>query len=74
MIKTNLLVERKKRGLTTQQVADGVGVHQNTYINWEQGNTVPSGDNLIKLAHFFFVSPEYLMDMTNDPKASALTR
>lgn len=64
MINTNLLVERKKRGLTTQQVADTLGVHQNTYINWEQGNTTPSGDNLINLTHFFKATPEYLLGKT----------
>lgn len=66
MINTNLLVERKKRGLTTQQVADTLGVHQNTYINWEQGNTTPSGDNLINLTHFFKATPEYLLGKTRE--------
>lgn len=65
MVNTNLLVERKKRGMTTQQVANSLGVHQNTYINWEQGNNTPSGDNLINLTHLFGASPEYLLGMTN---------
>lgn len=66
MINVNLMVERKLRGLTTQEIADMVGVHQNTYINWERGETTPTSDNLIKLVHILGVTPEYLLGMTDD--------
>lgn len=66
MVNINLLTERKRLGLTTQQAADRLGVHQNTYINWEQGNCIPTGDNLINLVHLFGGTAEYLMGMAKN--------
>lgn len=66
MVNMNLLTERKKMGLTTKQVADRLGVHQNTYINWEKGNNIPTGDNLINLTRLFGGTPEYLLGMTDN--------
>ena len=36
---------RNKVGLTQQELADEVGVSVNTIQNWENGKTVPKGDN-----------------------------
>ena len=75
MVNTNLLTERKKLGITSDEAACRLGVHPNTYSNWERGESTPTGDNLIKLASLFDASPEYLLGMTDkrDGKAVAST-
>lgn len=73
MTNTNLLVERKKLGITCQEAAGRIGVHPNTYINWEQGKTTPTGDNLIHLVHLFNgATPEYLLGLTDKRDGTAV--
>jgi tetratricopeptide (TPR) repeat protein len=38
---------RKRRHLTQQQLAEGVGVHRSTLIHWEQGDFLPKSKALI---------------------------
>lgn len=42
---TNLKELRVKKGLTQAELAEKVGVSENTIQNWENGKTVPKGDN-----------------------------
>ena len=65
MVNTNLLTERKKLGITSDEAACRLGVHPNTYSNWERGEATPTGDNLIKLVHLHGGTPEYLLGMTD---------
>lgn len=65
MVNTNLLVERRKLGITSDEAATRLGVHPNTYSNWELGKATPTGDNLIKLTRLFGATPEYLLGMTD---------
>ena len=37
---------RIKMGLTQSELAEKVGVSENTIQNWENGKTMPKGDNL----------------------------
>lgn len=45
--------QRKMAGLTEEQVADLMGVHQSTVDRWENDDTVPTFDHLRQLAHLF---------------------
>jgi len=45
----NLKQERKKRGLSQIDLAQRLGVHINTYINWERGVSKPNNENKAKL-------------------------
>ena len=65
MVNTNLLTERKKLGITSDEAACRLGVHPNTYSNWERGEATPTGDNLIKLVHLYGGTPEYLLGLTD---------
>ena len=65
MVNTNLLTERKKLGITSDEAACRLGVHPNTYSNWELGKTTPTGDNLTKLVHLYGGAPEYLLGLTD---------
>src|SRR5215469_7840583 len=43
---------RKRRHLTQQQLAEVIGVHRSTLINWEQGTFLPQSKALVlELAH-----------------------
>ena len=51
---------RKNKGLKQQEIAELLGVKQNTYSDWENGKTDPSFENLVKLADLLDVSLDWL--------------
>ena len=57
-----LKLARKAAGLTQQQVADLIGINQNTYSYWENGKTKIDAESLNKLASIFNVSIDYLLE------------
>jgi transcriptional regulator with XRE-family HTH domain len=62
MFKDKLKELRKNRGLTQNDVAEFVGVKQNSYNSWENGKREPNFSKLQKLAKYFNVSTDYLLD------------
>ncbi|MBQ8615742.1 MAG: helix-turn-helix transcriptional regulator [Clostridia bacterium] len=52
---------RIKLHLTQQQVADSIGINQRTYSGYENEQSEPSIENLIKLAKLFGVSVDTLI-------------
>lgn len=52
---------RKSHGLTQREVAEQVGVNQNTYSYWENGKTRIDNLSLQRLAEIFDVSVDYLL-------------
>lgn len=78
---TRLKNLRKEKKLSQQQVADFLCVSNQTYSNYETGAREPDNENLKKLADFFNVSTDFLLDYestyaysiyNNDPKAVKL--
>lgn len=63
MFKDKLKELRKNRGLTQNDVAESVGVKQNSYNSWENGKREPNFSKLRKLAKYFNVSTDYLLDL-----------
>ncbi|TLQ24680.1 helix-turn-helix domain-containing protein [Lactobacillus helveticus] len=57
---------RKKKGLSLQQVADAVGLGNNTISRYETGKREPKLETWKKLADFFGVSVPYLQGLTID--------
>ncbi|KRN59477.1 MULTISPECIES: helix-turn-helix domain-containing protein [Limosilactobacillus] len=51
---------RKEKGLTLQQVADAIGVGNNTISRYETGKREPKLETWLKLADFFDVPVTYL--------------
>ena len=51
---------RKNKGLKQREIAELLGVKQNTYSDWENGKTEPSFENLIKLADLLEVTLDWL--------------
>ena len=51
---------RKSKKLTQKELAEQIGIKQNSYSDWETGKNEPSLENLVKLADLFEVSLDWL--------------
>lgn len=54
---------RKGEKLTQQQLANRLGVAKSVVSYYESGNRFPSYDVLIKIAHIFHTTTDYLLDV-----------
>lgn len=71
----NLKAARKKSGKTQKEVAEGIGIGQGTYKNYETGAREPNGETLVAIANLFGVSTDYLLGRpTAQPPTDALER
>lgn len=52
----------KKTNKTAYQVSKETGISQTAFSNWKSGRSVPGIDSLKKLAKYFGVSIEDLLD------------
>lgn len=68
MIFENIRALREDNDLTQQQLADYLGVAQNTYSQYETGKIAYTAQVWVKLADFYGVSVDYLLGRT-DKKA-----
>lgn len=71
----NLKATRKKSGKTQKEVAEGIGIGQGTYKNYETGAREPNGETLVAIANYFGVTTDYLLGRpTAQPPTDALER
>lgn len=63
-----LRMARKNAGMTQTQVAEFIGINQNTYSYWESGKTRIDARSLQRLAELFGVSVDYLLDANQKSK------
>ncbi len=52
---------RKQRGLSQEQLAEGLKVSRQAISKWESGQSLPESDKLLALSEYFGVSLDYLM-------------
>lgn len=57
---------RKNAKLTLKDIAKLIGVSYQTVSNWEKGGTEPDIQSIIRLADFFSVTTDYLLEHDND--------
>lgn len=57
---------RKQMGLTQTQLAERMGVTKSMISYYEVENRRPSPETLIKLAHIFHVSTDYLLGIESE--------
>lgn len=57
---------REKRDMTQKELADILYVTDSTISHYEQGINVPTTEMVIKLAKFFNVTTDYLLNNCND--------
>jgi transcriptional regulator with XRE-family HTH domain len=62
---TTLTQLRKEQGLTQQDMAEAMHVNRISYQRWESGEFEPSIEIVLKLADFFKVSTDFLLDHEN---------
>ena len=66
MFKDVLKKLRDEKGLTQEELAEALGVRPGAIGNYEQGQRLPKDDKMwIKIAKFFNVTVDYLMDVEN---------
>ena len=63
----NLRGIREDRDIKQKDIAKYLSVSQNTYSQYETGVISLTADVLIKLADYYNVSIDYLLDRTNNP-------
>ena len=59
---------REDRDLKQKDLAAYLNISQNTYSQYETGVIALTAEVLIKLADYYNVSVDYLLDRTNNPK------
>lgn len=59
---------RNKKRITQQRLAIELGINQNTLSRYETGQRQADYDTLIKIADYFNVSIDYLLERTDNPK------
>ncbi len=64
----NLRNLREDRDIRQREIAAYLNVSQNTYSQYETGVISLTAEILIKLADYYQVSVDYLLDRTNNPR------
>ena len=59
---------RKEKGVSSRQIAEGIGITDVGYRNYEAGRRKPTFAVLPTIADFFNVSIDYLVGRTDNPK------
>lgn len=57
---------RTGQKMTQQQLADRIGVAKSVVSYYESGDRYPSYDVLIRIAHIFHTSTDYLLDFEKE--------
>ena len=65
MIFKNIKALREDNDIRQREIAEYLGVSQNTYSQYENGVIAFTDHVLIKLADYYGVSVDYLMDRTD---------
>ncbi|MBO5232337.1 MAG: helix-turn-helix transcriptional regulator [Clostridia bacterium] len=68
MLFRNLRGIREDRDIKQKEIAAYLNVSQNTYSQYETGVISLTAEILIKIANYYNVSIDYLLDRTNNPK------
>lgn len=59
---------RKSKGISQLKLALDLNTNQNTISRYETGEREPGINELIKIADYFNVSVDYLLERTNNPE------
>lgn len=67
----NLRSIREDRDIRQKDIAKYLNISQNTYSQYETGVISLTAEVLIKLAEYYNVSIDYLLDRTNNPNKNS---
>ncbi len=62
-ISSRIYEERRKKRLSQEQLADLMELSNKAISKWENGESLPTIDNIVKLARIFNVSTDYLLGL-----------
>ena len=65
MLSENLAMLRSLKGLSQEQAAEIAGVARQSYAKWEQGDTLPDVEKCARLAAFYEVTLDALVNQEN---------
>ena len=65
-MKLRLKELRRESGATQRQIAEYLGLKQQTYYRYETGLLQPSLPVMEKLSNYYTTSVDYIMGITND--------
>lgn len=68
MLGENIKTLRTSRGINQIMLANALGVTKQCVSNWENENILPSVEMLVKIAAYFRVSTDYLLDLEEERK------
>lgn len=68
MVYKNIKAIREDNDLTQSHMAKLLNVSQNTYSQYETGKIEWTASSLVKIADYFDISVDYLLDRTNQRK------
>lgn len=54
---------RKKNRLTQKELAEQIGIKQNSYSDWETGKNEPNLENIVKLSKILDTTTDELLGM-----------
>ncbi len=63
----------QKFGITAYKVSKATGVTQSTLSDWKRGRSTPKTDNMKKIADYFGVTVDYLMNGEEEPQKKEIT-
>lgn len=63
-----IIEQRNRLGLSQESLAEQLGIGRRTVIRYESGETIPTGDALVKLCSLFSVSSDYLLGIIDTPR------
>ncbi|MBC8062308.1 MAG: helix-turn-helix transcriptional regulator [Clostridiaceae bacterium] len=66
MFGDRLKLLRSEKDLKQEELAKIFNVHKTTVSNWEKSKRFPDEDTLNKIADYFEVTLDYLLDRTNE--------
>ena len=61
MFKDNLMMLRKTRGMTQEELAEKAGVSRQSVSKWESAASIPDIGKILELSRVFGVSTDYLL-------------
>lgn len=67
----NLRSIREDRDIRQKDIAKYLNISQNTYSQYETGVISLTAEVLVKLADYYNVSIDYLLDRTNNPNINS---
>jgi len=57
---------RENKGLTLEEVANGINTKKGSVSRWENAKCLPNIESVILLAKFFNETTDYLLGLTDD--------